>query len=145
MKAHAIQTEAPHLGFQIAPMIDVVFVIMLFFMVMAGAIKAERLLTATLPIGALVDVPPDEITIAVFEDGFVTLNGEEIAADTDTKLDLLNERLAGIRLDSKARGIQPLIIIQAEDTVRYQRIVDVVNVLEKVGLTHATFTLGTEE
>ena len=29
------------LGFQIAPMIDVVFVIMLFFMVMAGAVKVE--------------------------------------------------------------------------------------------------------
>jgi len=29
-------------GFQIAPMIDVVFVIMLFFMVMAGAVKVEH-------------------------------------------------------------------------------------------------------
>ena len=31
-----------NLGFQIAPMIDVVFVIMLFFMVMAGAVKVEN-------------------------------------------------------------------------------------------------------
>ena len=36
-------------GFQIAPMIDVVFVIMLFFMVMAGAVKVEKELNVTLP------------------------------------------------------------------------------------------------
>jgi biopolymer transport protein ExbD len=36
-------------GFQIAPMIDVVFVIMLFFMVMAGAVKIENELNSQLP------------------------------------------------------------------------------------------------
>ena len=36
-------------GFQIAPMIDVVFVIMLFFMVMAGAVKVENELNTQLP------------------------------------------------------------------------------------------------
>ena len=36
-------------GFQIAPMIDVVFVIMLFFMVMAGAVKIENELNTQLP------------------------------------------------------------------------------------------------
>ncbi len=38
-----------YLGFQIAPMIDVVFVITVFFMVMAGAVKVERELNTKLP------------------------------------------------------------------------------------------------
>jgi biopolymer transport protein ExbD len=38
-----------NVGFQIAPMIDVVFVIMLFFMVMAGAVKVEKELNTQLP------------------------------------------------------------------------------------------------
>jgi len=38
MKQRQESADAPP-GFQIAPMIDVVFVIMLFFMVMAGAVK----------------------------------------------------------------------------------------------------------
>ena len=42
-------TENINLGFQIAPMIDVVFVIMLFFMVMAGAVKVEHELKTALP------------------------------------------------------------------------------------------------
>jgi biopolymer transport protein ExbD len=36
MKRFDANINDGHLGFQIAPMIDVVFVIMLFFMVMAG-------------------------------------------------------------------------------------------------------------
>ena len=37
-----LNTNEGNFGFQIAPMIDVVFVIMLFFMVMAGAVKVEN-------------------------------------------------------------------------------------------------------
>ena len=38
-----------NLGFQIAPMIDVVFVILLFFMVMAGAVQVENAHNTKLP------------------------------------------------------------------------------------------------
>jgi len=48
MKQREEQPDAAP-GFQIAPMIDVVFVIMLFFMVMAGAVKVEHELKTTLP------------------------------------------------------------------------------------------------
>ena len=69
--------DQPHMGFQIAPMIDVVFVIMLFFMVMAGAMKTERYLPAQLPgIPELnhIKLPDVEILLGVHEDGSVTLN-----------------------------------------------------------------------
>ena len=65
-------------GFQIAPMIDVVFVIMLFFMVMAGAVKVEHELKTTLPGNAETAKEtemPDEITIGVAENGAITING----------------------------------------------------------------------
>ena len=43
MKRHKKRGNAEvHLGFQIAPMVDVVFVIMLFFMVLAGSVKVEN-------------------------------------------------------------------------------------------------------
>src|SRR6188474_494667 len=72
-------------GFQIAPMIDVVFVIMLFFMVMAGAVKVEMVLNTTLPGVATTPaddvVLPDEIIIVVSEDDTVTMNEEEFDSD----------------------------------------------------------------
>ena len=37
-----VEEDTGSIGFQIAPMVDVVFVIMLFFMVMAGAVKVEN-------------------------------------------------------------------------------------------------------
>ena len=48
-KQRTIAVTNGDVGFQIAPMIDVVFVIMLFFMVMAGAVKVEHELKTTLP------------------------------------------------------------------------------------------------
>ncbi len=89
MKQRA-KTNHPDMGFQIAPMIDVVFVIMLFFMVMAGAVKVERELKTQLPgIGtpnlSNEDTPPDEIIVTVEETGVVTLNEEEFdTADNKT-------------------------------------------------------------
>src|SRR6187402_1003633 len=86
MRAHTISAEPVHLGFQIAPMIDVVFVIMLFFMVMAGAVKVEMILNTTLPGAAVPDradepVPPDEIVVLIAEDGTVTMNEEEFDSE----------------------------------------------------------------
>ena len=45
-------------GFQIAPMVDVVFVLMLFFMACAGWQKNERELSASPP-GQAIRQPPD--------------------------------------------------------------------------------------
>ncbi|MDB6003276.1 MAG: hypothetical protein JWR15_263, partial [Prosthecobacter sp.] len=66
MKRH-IHFDSPAIGFQIAPMIDVVFVIMLFFMVMTGSVKVERELRTKLPhpgdTAQAARFPPNEITI----------------------------------------------------------------------------------
>src|SRR5215203_1217198 len=80
-RSKEIETESVAMGFQIAPMIDVVFVIMLFFMVMAGAVKVEMVLNTTLPGVATTTqeevVLPDEIIVMIAEDGTVTMNEEE--------------------------------------------------------------------
>src|SRR5436190_23127038 len=78
-----------NLGFQIAPMIDVVFVIMLFFMVMAGAVKVERELNTKLPGTAETAEPTeflDEAVITIAQDGEVMLNDEPM--DTATSTDM---------------------------------------------------------
>lgn len=148
MKAKIVSGEPVHLGFQIAPMIDVVFVIMLFFMVMAGAIKAERQLVTTLPghdQSSLVDLPPDEIIIAISEDGYVTLNEEEVASGADGNLKSLTAMLTRIQHDADARGAKVLVTVQTEAQVRYQRIMDVLNATSSAGMRDVTFTVGTED
>ena len=84
-------------GFQIAPMIDVVFVIMLFFMVMAGAVKVERELNTKLPGTAETTGPTDfvdEIIINIAENGEVMLNDEPMDSPTSRDLPQLRGTLA---------------------------------------------------
>jgi biopolymer transport protein ExbD len=145
MKARTIRTDAANLGFQIAPMIDVVFVIMLFFMVMAGTMKAERHLISSLP-SSQGDGFPDEVIVAISEDGWISLNDEGIADGSDVRLSELSKRLTWFLQDARARGGQPILVtVQAESGVRYQRIVDVLNVMGKVGYKNVTFTADSEE
>src|ERR1043165_5137807 len=88
------------LGFQIAPMIDVVFVIMLFFMVMAGAVKVERELNSQLPGNAETSNATDfvdEQIINIAENGEVLLNEEPMDSPTDRELPRLRDTLGRLK------------------------------------------------
>ncbi len=148
-----IEDEQVNMGFQIAPMIDVVFVIMLFFMVMAGAVKKEMELKQQLP-GVNTpsnDAPemPDEITIAIEETGHVTLNEEELdPIGNPDKPDLMPNlvgTLMRLNQEAKERKAKVLVTIQAEEQAIYKRVVDVLNALAKAQVTNVTFTVGGEE
>jgi len=150
-KAHrTIESDAAVMGFQIAPMIDVVFVIMLFFMVMAGAVKVERELKTQLPgIGtpALSDeqTPPDEVTITVEETGVVTLNEEEFDTPENKSLPNFTATLMRLKQEADSRNAKVMVTIQAEEQARYERVIDVLNAMAKARMTNVTFTVGSEE
>ncbi len=127
-------------------MIDIVFVLMLFFMVMAGSVKVEREIRTAMPGGITENRQwPDDITIAITEDGSVTMNEEEFDTPTDRKLPRLTTDLIKLRKDADACGGRVLITLQTESLVRYERIMDVLNALAKARITDITFTLGEEE
>jgi biopolymer transport protein ExbD len=145
--------ENINMGFQIAPMIDVVFVIMLFFMVMAGAVKIERELKTTLPgIKAMQpteDELPQEITIVISEDGVVTMNDEEFDNTPDPKVaKALPELTANLVLQKKeadAGGRKVLVTLQTDEQAKYSRVIDVLNSLAKARIENVTFTVGSEQ
>ena len=138
------------MGFQIAPMIDVVFVIMLFFMVMAGAVKVERELKSQLP-GIAPANPeqtnemPDEITVGVEESGSVTLNEEELDPPDNKALPNFTSSLMRLKQEADNRNAKVLVTIQAEEQAKYERVIDVLNALAKAKVANVTFTVGSEE
>ncbi len=138
-----------NLGFQIAPMIDVVFVIMLFFMVMAGALKAEYQLRLQLPgrnpVPEFHPMPPDEVIISLDEAGHVQLNDASLETAAGGALPELTARLRRLQQAADDRQAQVLVTIQAEEQAAYGRVIDVLNVLAKARLNHATFVVGREE
>jgi len=145
---HRIHSDDIAIGFQIAPMIDVVFVIMLFFMVMTGSVKVERELVTKLPSpddpAQVVQFPAEEITIGILEDGTVTLNEAAFDSPTDKRMPMLTRTLQRLA-DSSARQKQKLLVtIQAEEQASYERIIDVLNTLNKAQIQNVTFTVGND-
>jgi biopolymer transport protein ExbD len=149
-KKRTVESDQVNMGFQIAPMIDVVFVIMLFFMVMAGAVKVERELKTQLPgIGtpALADesTPPDEIMVTIEESGIVTLNEEEFDTPESKSLPNFTGTLMKLKQEADSRNAKVMVTIQAEEQARYERVIDVLNSMAKARIGNVTFTVGGEE
>lgn len=148
-KHREIEQDQLAVGFQIAPMIDVVFVIMLFFMVMVGSVKVERELKSQLPGLAppSADAPqemPDEIIVGVEETGAVTLNEEEFDSPTDKKLPNFTSTLMRLKQEADNRNAKVIVTIQAEEQATYERVIDVLNALAVAKVANVTFTVGSD-
>jgi len=139
MKRHKKKASSEvHLGFQIAPMVDVVFVIMLFFMVLAGSVKVENAHNIKLPGTVETDKAismPEEQTIRIQEDGVVLFNDDEQNKD----LQDLTGKLMELKQSSKASNSEVLITITADPTAEYRRVVDVFDSLSQAEISNVTF------
>lgn len=135
-----------NLGFQIAPMIDVVFVIMLFFMVMAGSVKVEKEINTQLPgVPEITNKPPDfvdEIIIGISDEGQVSLNDEDFDTPTSHDLPHLKETLVRLKQASDAAKTPSVVTIVSDPTAKYSRTVDVLDALAVAKIENVTFTLS---
>jgi biopolymer transport protein ExbD len=120
-------------GFQIAPMLDVLFVLLLFFMVSAGSQKHEAGLSTQLPGGAPGTTVPFEVGIDV--DGQVSVAGAPIDDPADAALPQLVDRLKGV---VTANNDQPVVITPTRST-RHQRVVDVLNACAAANVKNLAF------
>lgn len=146
---HKKQSSEVNLGFQIAPMIDVVFVIMLFFMVMAGAVKVENAHNTKLPgtveaVNSSVSLP-DEIAIRIEDDGAVYINEESVDAPNIKNLPELARNLMDLKKSSDATKSQVLVTIYANEQARYERVVDVLDALTRAQINNVTFQASAPE
>jgi len=148
MKRFEVNVNDGVLGFQIAPMIDVVFVIMLFFMVMAGAVKVENELNTQLPGSAETQGPADfvdEIIISISDAGEVALNDEPVDSPTNPSLPQLSGMLMRLKENADAAKTPAVVTILSDPQARYSRTVAVLDALAVAGITSVTFTISDEE
>jgi biopolymer transport protein ExbD len=138
-------SSSVNLGFQIAPMIDVVFVIMLFFMVMAGNVQIEKLNRTLLPSPGFTPIPPEEINIQIDYNGQVSLNDDPLDTPTSRSLPELASTLKRIHESSTAARSEVIVTIHADETARYQRIVDTLDALSLADINNVTFQAGSVE
>lgn len=131
-----------------APMIDMVFLLLVYFMVAASLIRSEADLSIRLPgmLSQSQDVSiPDEQMIEVKTEGHVILNGREFDSTASSQLPELTETLTRYRQSCQAAGIEALITIDAAPTARHQRVIDVMNACAGAGIEGVSFSAGGEE
>ena len=133
---------------QMGPMIDMVFLLLVFFMVTAKPIKQESDISLGLPgtVAAEESVDlPDEQRIRIEDDGSILLNDSVLAPATDTNLKELVAILLRFKEASEANKSEALVTLDAADGTNHQRIVDVLNACARADITGVTFSDSAEE
>ena len=131
-------TEDGDIGFQIAPMVDVVFVLLLFFMAAAGSQQVAKELSSSLPgerRGA-VDQAVTVIRIDILPDGRVQLNNR--VYDTPASRDLPELRQWLQDTIAKFGDKDPVVVCPSPSTP-HQRVIDVLNAASMAGVKKLTF------
>ncbi len=117
---------------QLAPMIDIVFLLLIFFIVTWQFTKSETELSVSVPTaqeGAEPERQMSEIVINILADGAIRIEG------TTVDLDQLLEKLKPI---AAAFENQP-VRIRGDGGVEYQRIVEVIDTCQKAGIWNISF------
>jgi len=130
-----LQSEDGDVGFQIAPMVDVVFVLMLFFLACAGFTGKEQRLDALIPRPGW-GTPEVTINVTIAADGNVFVLDRPISPPED-------RNVAGLRrwLDdtSTSYGTRDPIVIEPAPTVPHARLMQVLNAANGAGWTKVAF------
>lgn len=133
---------------QMGPMIDMVFLLLVFFMVTAKPIKQESDINMGLP-GTVAQEEsveiPDEQRILIQPNGQVILNEMPMDTPESTALPTLLTTLIRFKESADANKSEALVTIDADDEAIHQRIVDVLNVCARAEISGVTFADSSEE
>lgn len=131
---------------QIAPLIDVVFLLLIYFMVSAQLKRTEADLDLALPGAVSVSTQmeiPDEQIIEVLATGEIVLNNKVYASQDKTDLAGLEHTLLRYAQAAKISKSKAVITIAADDDAVHERVIDVLNACAGAGIKNVTF--GTAE
>ena len=124
--------QPPPIAMQLAPMIDILLLLLSFFIISYQFSKSETELKVSVPTaqeGTEHDRPRGEIIINVLPDGEVRVEGASV------DLTQLHDKLAAI---AKQFENQP-VRIRGDGKVPYQRIVEVIDTCQKAGIWNISF------
>jgi biopolymer transport protein ExbD len=134
----SIGSDDGDVGFQIAPMVDVVFVLMLFFMASAGVQVVEKELAMNLPsgVGKPSDVPTTPIIIDISDQGIVTANDTNFGNPDDKTLQRLRDFFSS---NIKQFGDKDPVIVRPSLDTTHERVMDVLNAAAAAHVSNLAF------
>ncbi len=125
-------------GFQLAPMIDIVFLLLCFFVTSQVFTQWEAEIDITLPTASTAQIEqrlPGEIILNVLKDGSTLVNGRRL---NDAELGELMRRLVQIFPG------QP-VLIRADRQTEYAHVIRVLDLCRKADIWNISFAAGLAE
>ena len=119
---------------ELTPLIDVVFLLLIFFMVSTTFVNQPAGLQVELPRSENRDVIPEgtDVSVHLSADGRVFVEEEPVAAEQ------LRERLAAVALEDPTT----MVVLRADASLAHGRVVQVMDLARDLGLRN--FAIATE-
>jgi biopolymer transport protein ExbD len=118
--------EIPTLN--LTPMIDVLMLLIIFFMVGTKFIESEKAMQLQIPTvsdkAQTLTEPPSKRVVNVYQDGTFSLDGKPV------NLEQLTKRLASARSQYKGLGV----LVRGDAEVDFQRVASVLNACNQAGI-----------
>jgi biopolymer transport protein ExbD len=125
-------TALPHPGIQLAPLVDVLLLLLIFFLMTWNAARNENELDVKVPKASSAkekNAPIGDVVVNVKSDGNVVVN---------------RRNLSGEELTDLLRGLVQLnaeqaVVIRGDEAGAYKNIVDVLNICSQAGVSNVAF------
>lgn len=128
---------------QITPLIDVVFLLLIYFMVTASLVKKEADLSFILPAKVESQDPillPIEVLIEVSDLGEITINGI-VFGETGVGLDDLVSELLSYKEAAEASRSDFIVNILPDDKAKHGRIISVMDACASAEVKNMSFSM----
>jgi len=129
LRKHAVPH---HPGIQLAPLVDVLMLLLIFFLLTWNAARNENELDVKIPKATQAkekSAPIGDVVVNVKTDGNVVVNRRTLNGDELTEL-LRNL----VQLNS-----EQAVVIRGDEAGAYKNVVDVLNICSQAGVTHVAF------
>lgn len=128
--------KAPPVGFQLAPMIDIIFLLLAFFIVTYQLTDNEKVMEISLPAaseGKAKQRENLEKIINIHADGRLVIDQQELT------LDELEQKMGNLVRVNKSQPIR----VRGDEETAYKHVVNVINRCSKAGIWNISFATGT--
>ena len=126
------RTASQHPGIQLAPLVDVLLLLLIFFLITWNAARNENELDVKVPKASQAkekSAPIGDVVVNVKADGSAVVNRRTLSPPE------LTEMLKGlVQLDA-----DQAVVIRGDETGAYKHVVEVLNICSAAGVTNVAF------
>ena len=134
MKSRQVRRELPALN--LTPLIDIVFLLLIFFMVTTSFSRETRLLVSLPEASGSVENAAESIEVLVDREGGYAINGRRLV---NAEVDSL---VRGLELESGG-DVSRLVVLVADAEVQHQSVVSAMEAIGRAGFT--SLSIATRE